>query len=181
MAHPLRALRAKMKKDPGYVLTSEERALVWSGYINNESDGLALMGESLSGDSVFSEVSEVERQFWSEPENRYYQLRELMTRLDLKAIRETKLEEARAAAAKEAQAKGMAQGMAEGRAEGRAEGMAMGRAEGMAQGMAQGRSEERRRLAERMLASGMSPEQVAQLTELPPEELSRLAKRTGRR
>ena len=57
----------------------------------------------------------------------------------------------------------------------------MGRAEGMAQGMAQGRSEERRRLAERMLASGMSPEQVAQLTELPPEELSRLAKRTGRR
>lgn len=166
-ARPLKALRQKLKKNPGYVMTPEERALVWGGYINNESDGLALMGESLAADSVFSEVSEVEQQFWSEPENRYYQLRELMTQLDIKAIQETRLAEA----TDRAMAKGMARGMAKGMAKGMAEGVAKGMAEGMAEGVAKGIAEERRRLAERLLASGMAAERVAELTGLPREEL----------
>ena len=67
---------------------------------------------------------------------------------------------------------------AEARAEGRAEGLAEGHAEGLAQGMAkgrvEGRAEEKRALAKKLLLRGMAAEEVAELTELSIDEVSRL-------
>ena len=148
--HPLRELRAKLKARPGHVLSPEERAQVWGGYINNESEGLALLRESLSGDTVFSEVSEVEQEYWSSPENRYYQLREMMTQLDYKAIREDRLAEATRAVREKA--------WAEGEAKGKAEGELLGRQE----------------TARAMLREGMSLASVARFTRLSPGEVEAL-------
>ena len=67
---------------------------------------------------------------------------------------------------KYATAKGMAQGEAKGRAEGIAQGEAKGRVEGRAEGMAD--------TARRMLARGLSPEQIAEYTDLSLDEVKRL-------
>ena len=157
-SRPLRELREKLKERPGHVLNSQERAQVWGGYINNDVDGLVLVKESLSKDSVFSEVSEVEQEYWSSPENRYYQLRELITQLDFKAIREDRLAEA----TKKAQEKGMTEGLAQGMAQGMAQGEARGKAEGIAF------------VARRMLARGLSPDLIAEDTGLSLEEVESL-------
>ena len=157
-ARPLRELRAKLKASPNHVLSPEERAQVWGGYINNESDGLALLRESLSRDTVFSEVSEVEQEYWSSPENRYYQLREMMTQLDYKAIREDRLVEATRAVREKAWAEGEAKGWTKGKAEGKAEGELLGRQE----------------TARAMLREGMSPASVARFTRLSLDEVEAL-------
>ncbi|CAM1379118.1 hypothetical protein FF3_00852 [Fretibacterium fastidiosum] len=184
--HPLRELRAKLKARPGHVLSPEERAQVWGGYINNESEGLALLRESLSGDTVFSEVSEVEQEYWSSPENRYYQLREMMTQLDYKAIREDRLAEATRAVREKAwaegiaegvakgEAKGWAKGKAEGKAEGEAKGWTKGKAEGIAEGEAKGKLLGRQETARTMLREGMSPASVARFTRLSLDEVEAL-------
>ena len=57
-------------------------------------------------------------------------------------------------------AKGRAEGRAEGEAKGRAEGRAEGEAKGRAEGEAKGRAEGRADTARRMLARGLSPEQI---------------------
>ena len=183
-ARPLRELRAKLKASPNHVLSPEERAQVWGGYINNESDGLALLRESLSGDTVFSEVSEVEQEYWSSPENRYYQLREMVTQLDFKAIREDRLAEATRIAREKAWAegrlKGETEGWAKGKAEGEAKGWAKGKAEGVAEGEAKGKAEGellgRQETARAMLREGMSPESVARFTRLSLDEVEALKK-----
>ena len=56
---------------------------------------------------------------------------------------------------------------AKGRAEGEAKGMAKGMAQGKAEGMAQGRAD----TARRMLARGLSPEQIAEYTDLSLDEI----------
>ena len=91
---------------------------------------------------------------------------------------------------KYATAKGMAEGMAQGRAEGMAQGMAQGRAEGMAQGRAEGKAEGRAEgkaegraegeakgraeTARRMLEMNLTPEQIAQATQLSLDEIKGL-------
>ena len=90
-----------------------------------DADGLVLLKENLSKDSVFSEVSEVEQEYWSSPENRYYQLREMVTQLDFKAIREDRLAEATRRAREKGWAEGEAKGWAKGIAEGEAKGEAV--------------------------------------------------------
>ena len=52
----------------------------------------------------------MEQEYWSSPENRYYQLRELVTQLDFKAIREDRLAEATRIAREKAWAEGEAKG-----------------------------------------------------------------------
>ena len=71
---------------------------------------------------------------------------------------------------KYATAKGMAQGMAQGRAEGMVQGKAEGMAQGKAEGMAQGKAD----TARRMLARGLSPEQIAEYTDLSLDEIKEL-------
>ena len=159
---PLRELREKLRETPGHILSPQERAQVWGGYINNDADGLVLLKENLSKDSVFSEVSEVEQEYWSSPENRYYQLREMMTQLDYKAIREDRLAEATRRAREK--------GWAEGEAKGWAKGMAAGEAKGEAKGKLLGRQE----TARAMLREGMSPESVARFTRLSLDEVETL-------
>ena len=119
---------------------------------------MALLRESLSGDTVFSEVSEVEQEYWSSPENRYYQLREMMTQLDYKAIREDRLAEATRIAREKGWKRGWAEGAAEGRLKGEAKGKLLGRQE----------------TASAMLREGMSPETVACFTRLSLDEVEAL-------
>ena len=69
---------------------------------------------------------------------------------------------------------GMAKGMEIGMAKGRAEGMEKGRAEGMEKGLAKGMEKEKLATARRLLAIGLSDEQVSTVTELPLEEIQKL-------
>ena len=62
---------------------------------------------------------------------------------------------------------------AKGRAEGEAKGMAKGMAQGKAEGMAQGRAD----TARRMLARGLSPEQIAEYTDLSLDEIKTIKAR----
>ena len=62
------------------------------------------------------------------------------------------------------------EGMEEGRAEGRAE----GKAEGKAEGRAEGRAEEKNNIARKMLANGLSIEQIALITGLTEKEIKEL-------
>lgn len=71
-----------------------------------------------------------------------------------------------AAAEREAREKGMKQG--------REEGLQQGREEGLQQGMAQGIDDAKKSNAKRFLAMGLSPEQVAEGTQLPLDEVLRL-------
>jgi predicted transposase/invertase (TIGR01784 family) len=65
-----------------------------------------------------------------------------------------------------AQKVAMAEGKAEGRAEGKAEGKAEGRAEGEAQGLA--------KVAKNLLAAGMAPNEIAEVTGLSVQEIENL-------
>ena len=78
---------------------------------------------------------------------------------------------------KYATAKGMAQGRAEGEAKGRAEGEAKGRAEGEAKGRAEGEAKGRADTVRRMLARGLSPEQIAEYTDLSLDEIKMIKAR----
>ena len=104
----------------------------------------------------------MEQEYWSSPENRYYQLREMVTQLDFKAIREDRLAEATRIAREK--------GWAEGEAKGWAKGMAAGEAKGEAKGKLLGRQE----TARAMLREGMSPESVARFTRLSLDEVETL-------
>ena len=104
----------------------------------------------------------MEQEYWSSPENRYYQLREMVTQLDFKAIREDRLAEATRRAREK--------GWAEGEAKGWAKGMAAGEAKGEAKGKLLGRQE----TARAMLREGMSPEIVARFTCLALDEVEAL-------
>ena len=66
------------------------------------------------------------------------------------------------------------EGYAKGLDEGLAEGMIKGREEGRAEGREEGREEGRADAAKRMIASGMTKEQVAAILELSANELDTL-------
>ena len=58
-----------------------------------------------------------------------------------------------------------------------AKGMAQGKAEGMAQGKAEGMAQGRADTARRMLARGLSPEQIAEYTDLSLDEIKMIKAR----
>ena len=66
------------------------------------------------------------------------------------------------------------EGYAKGRDEGLAEGVIKGREEGREEGRAEGREEGRADAAKRMVASGMTKEQVAAILQLSANELDTL-------
>ena len=66
------------------------------------------------------------------------------------------------------------EGKAEGEAKGLAEGEAKGLEKGLAKGKAEGKAEEQRRIARRLLAAGLSVEQVAESTDLPVDQVRAL-------
>ena len=72
---------------------------------------------------------------------------------------------------KEAREEGRAEGLAEGLETGRAEGLATGRAEGLASGISVGQTQGIEYSAKRLLASGMSAEEVARILELEVEKV----------
>ena len=67
--------------------------------------------------------------------------------------------------------KGLVEGLEKGLAEGLEKGLAEGREKGLAEGRAEGRAEAQLEMARKMLAAGMSVEQIAEFTGLSVEEL----------
>ena len=94
-------------------------------------------------------MNAAEQSYWGTPEYRYYQLRAQMAEMDRKAMEETHLDEATA------------------------RGVAQGRAQGIAEGEAEGRAD----TARRMLARGLSPEQIAEYTDLSLDEIKTIRAR----
>jgi predicted transposase/invertase (TIGR01784 family) len=74
----------------------------------------------------------------------------------------------------DAKSEGLAEGRVIGLEEGLAEGHATGHAEGLAEGLAQGILEGKRLMIRQLLASGVSKEQVANIANVPLEELESL-------
>ena len=70
--------------------------------------------------------------------------------------------------------KGLEQGIQQGMQQGIQHGMQQGIQQGMQQGMQQGESNATHRVAARMLKSGMSPEFVAEMTDLTREEIDKI-------
>ncbi|MDR1336328.1 MAG: hypothetical protein LBK22_05825, partial [Tannerella sp.] len=62
----------------------------------------------------------------------------------------------------------------EGLEEGLAKGRAAGLEEGLTKGREEGREEERAEIAVNALKKGLSPEDISELTGLPPDEIRRL-------
>ena len=71
--------------------------------------------------------------------------------------------------------KGMKEGMEKGMEKGRAEGKQEGLAEGMEKGRAEGKHEANTETAQRLLAMGLSAEQVSKATQLPLEIIKNLS------
>ena len=69
---------------------------------------------------------------------------------------------------------GWQKGLADGREEGREEGRAEGRAEGLAEGLAEGENKANIATAQRLLAMGLSTDQVSAATQLPLEHIEKL-------
>ena len=69
---------------------------------------------------------------------------------------------------------GWQEGHADGREEGREEGRAEGRAEGLAEGLAEGENKANIATAQRLLAMGLSTDQVSAATQLPLEHIEKL-------
>ncbi|MCQ2194100.1 MAG: hypothetical protein MJZ28_04030, partial [Paludibacteraceae bacterium] len=70
--------------------------------------------------------------------------------------------------------KGEAIGLEKGKAIGLEEGKAIGLEEGKAIGLEKGRNEERQEIIINLLASGIAPQQIAELTKIPLEEVLRI-------
>ena len=71
--------------------------------------------------------------------------------------------------------KGMKEGMELGMAKGKQEGLAEGMEKGMEKGRAEGKHEANTETAQRLLAMGLSAEQVAKATQLPLEIIKNLS------
>ena len=71
--------------------------------------------------------------------------------------------------------KGMEKGMEKGMKQGIAEGLEMGMKQGMEKGKAEGKHEANTETAQRLLAMGLSAEEVAKATQLPLEIIKKLS------
>ena len=78
-------------------------------------------------------------------------------------------------AKREGIAEGMEKGMELGMAKGKQEGLAEGMEKGMEKGRAEGKHETNTETAQRLLAMGLSAEQVAKATQLPLEIIKNLS------
>ena len=107
--------------------------------------------------------------FTADEKQHYYKSLENMG--DYYNIISTAAEEAEKRGLEKGFEKGHAEGRAEGISEGVAKGRAEGRAEGISEGVAKGKAEALVEMARKMRASGMSVEQIVQITGLDPEVL----------
>ena len=98
----------------------------------------------------------------------------------LKAYRDIKnsIDTAREEGLAKGRAEGLAKGREEGLAKGREEGLAKGREEGIEEGLAKGREEGQKesllKVAKKLLATGMDPKSIAEMTGLSPHEVELL-------
>ena len=107
--------------------------------------------------------------FTADEKQHYYKSLENMG--DYYNIISTAAEEAEKRGLEKGFEKGHAEGEAKGRAEGRAEGISEGVAKGRAEGRAEGKAEALVEMARKMRASGISVEQIVQITGLDPGSL----------
>jgi len=113
---------------------------------------------------IFNKIFEVSELYNMDKETRDKVIHKMTTERDLR--------NQMAYARQEAIEMGLAEGRAKGLAEGRTEGLAAGRAEGRAEGREEGREEGLRLAVNRMLDSGMSVEQVADIMQMSVTQVS---------
>ena len=128
------------------------------------------MQELAQADSRVERMMQLESLFTRDPDLVRDYFIALRDRLDY----ENSFKRARSDGLKQGRAEGEAKGIAKGRAEGEAKGIAKGRAEGEAKGRAEGEAKGRANTARRMLARGLSPEQIAEYTDLSLDEIKGL-------
>ena len=109
--------------------------------------------------------------FMSMTENERREYREYM--VSVHAAKDA-LDTAKADGRAEGLAEGLAKGMEKGLAEGMEKGLAKGLEKGKAEGKAEGRDERTLEIARRMKAKGKGIEEIAEMTDLLPEEISQL-------
>ena len=140
-------------------------------------------------DEELKKVSEDDRLFAYRMSREMYKMQEAILMREVKEVREEKQKakelgyaeghakghaEGHAEGILEGHAEGLAEGILEGHAEGLAEGIAEGRAEGIAEGRAEGSAESAKRIARNLKMENFSPQKIAELTGLRPEEIEKL-------
>ena len=132
---------------------------------------------------VFEKIFEVTELLNMDNVTRYKILGNMTTERDLRNQMRYAIETATAEGLAKGMAQGLEQGLAEGRVKGeeegrikgQAEGRAEGRAEGQAEGRAEGRAEGERakacEIAAKLMAAGMSKEEVAEIVGIGEEEI----------
>ena len=116
-------------------------------------------------DEELKKVSEDDRLFAYRMSREMYKMQEAILMREVKEVREEK---------QKAKELGYAEGHAEGLAEGILEGHAEGLAEGIAEGRAEGSAESAKRIARNLKMENFSPQKIAELTGLRPEEIEKL-------
>ena len=136
-------------------------------------------------DEELKKVSEDDRLFAYRMSREMYKMQEAILMREVKEVREEKQKakelgyaeghaKGHAEGIMEGHAEGLAEGILEGHAEGLAEGIAEGRAEGIAEGRAEGSAESAKRIARNLKMENFSPQKIAELTGLRPEEIEKL-------
>jgi predicted transposase/invertase (TIGR01784 family) len=128
---------------------------------------------------VFEKIFEVTELLNMDDVTRFKILGNMTTERDLRNQMRYAIETATAEGLAKGMAQGLEQGLAEGRAKGEAEGRAKGEAEGWAKGEAEGRAEGRAEgerakaceIAAKLMAAGMSKEEVAEIVGIGEEEI----------
>jgi predicted transposase/invertase (TIGR01784 family) len=128
---------------------------------------------------VFEKIFEVTELLNMDDVTRFKILGNMTTERDLRNQMRYAIETATAEGLAKGMAQGLEQGLAEGRAKGEAEGRAKGEAEGWAKGEAEGRAEGRAEgerakaceVAAKLMAAGMSKEEVAEIVGIGEEEI----------
>ena len=139
--------------------TGLDRLLSYLGNVG----GVPAMQELAQVDSRVERMMQLESLFTRDPDLLRDYLIALRDRLDY----EYSFKWARIDGLTEGRAEGMAQGMAQGVAQGMAQGVAQGEAKGRVEGRAEGMAD----TARRMLARGLSPEQIVEYTDLSLDEI----------
>lgn len=158
-------VRAKVKADPNYSFTNEERLWVWGGYMTNDETGVSIV--QTTADTVFQRVNDTEKEYWSSFAVRYRQLQEQIAEWDRRAF----LKDAR----NQGLAEGHKQGLEQGRKEGLERGLERGLEQGLERGRALGEAKGRADVVRQLAASGLlTLEQVAQATGMSEEKVKAL-------
>ena len=128
------------------------------------------LGRAVGKNSAISMAYEViNRYYWSDKEiNTYEKIKKI--EMDNKAVMEAALDDK----FDEGKAIGLEQGRVQGLEQGRVQGIEQGRVQGLVEGESKGRKNTLRDVAKKLLAAGMSSDQIVEMIEIDKEDLAKI-------